>query len=74
MSNKENKDPVVIVSMARTPIGNFQGDLSTVSGPELGGAAINAALARAKISGEIVEDVIMGCVLLPLFSPTVQIS
>ena len=39
------QDSVVIVGLARTPIGNFQGCFSSVEGPVLGGAAIEAALA-----------------------------
>ena len=41
------KDPVVIVGAARTPMGGFQGSLSDMSAPELGGAAIKAAVQRA---------------------------
>ncbi len=57
------QDSVVIVGLARTPIGNFQGSLSTVEGPVLGGAAIEAALSRAGVAPGDVDDVIMGCVL-----------
>ncbi len=53
----------VIVSAARTPIGSFLGSLSTLSAPQLGSIAIKAALQRAGISGESVEEVLMGCVL-----------
>lgn len=60
---KKAQDSVVIVGLARTPIGNFQGGLSSVEGPVLGGAAIEAALARAGVAPEDVDDVIMGCVL-----------
>ena len=60
---KNAQDPVVIVGLARTPIGNFQGALSSVGGPKLGGAAIEAALSKAGVSPETVDDVIMGCVL-----------
>jgi acetyl-CoA C-acetyltransferase len=56
-------DPVVIVSMARTPMGGFQGDFSPVSAPELGAAAIAQALERGQIANDNVDDVIMGCVL-----------
>ncbi len=54
---------VVIASAARTPIGAFQGAFATVSAPQLGAAAIQAALARASVAGEDVSEVIMGCVL-----------
>ncbi len=56
-------DPIVIVSAARTPMGGFQGELKSFSAPELGAAAIRAALERAKIEPEAVQEVIMGCVL-----------
>jgi acetyl-CoA C-acetyltransferase len=58
-----NSDPIVIVSAARTPMGAFQGELKGFSAPELGSAAIRAAVERAKIGAEEVEEVIMGCVL-----------
>ena len=54
---------VVIVSAARTPIGSFQGKLSTVPGPELGATAIKGALAQAGVAKDAVDEVIMGCVL-----------
>jgi acetyl-CoA C-acetyltransferase len=56
-------DPVVIVGLARTPLGAFQGELKGFSAPELGAAAIRAAVERAKIRPEEVNEVIMGCVL-----------
>ena len=56
-------DPVVIVSAARTPMGGLQGDLKGFSAPELGAAAIRAAVERAGIKAEQVQEVIMGCVL-----------
>jgi acetyl-CoA C-acetyltransferase len=56
-------DPIVIVSAARTPMGAFQGELKGFAAPELGAAAIRAAVERAKIKPEQVEEVIMGCVL-----------
>jgi len=58
-----NSDPIVIVGLARTPMGAFQGDLKGFSAPELGAAAIRAAVERAKIRPEEVQEVIMGCVL-----------
>jgi len=57
------QDPVVIVSVARTPMGGFQGELKSFSAPELGAAAIRAAIERARIRPEDVQEVIMGCVL-----------
>lgn len=57
------EDPIVIVGAARTPMGGFQGDLSTVAAPYLGATAIKAALERAGVAPGDVEEVIMGCVL-----------
>jgi acetyl-CoA C-acetyltransferase len=54
---------VVIVSAARTPIGSFQGSLSSLPAPRLGAAAIAAALARAHLEPREVDEVLMGCVL-----------
>jgi len=56
-------DPVVIVGAARTPMGSFQGELKEFAAAELGAVAIRAAVERAGIKGEDVEEVIMGCVL-----------
>ncbi|MEX1036450.1 MAG: acetyl-CoA C-acyltransferase [Sneathiella sp.] len=56
-------DPIVIVGMARTPMGGFQGDLSDVKAPQLGSIAIEAAMSRAGVTGEDIDEVIMGCVL-----------
>jgi acetyl-CoA C-acetyltransferase len=58
-----NSDPVVILAARRTPVGAFQGALTTVTGPQLGAAAIKAALADSKIPAAQVDEVIMGCVL-----------
>jgi acetyl-CoA C-acetyltransferase len=56
-------DPVVIVSAARTPMGGFQGDFASLAGPQLGAAAIKAAVERAGIQPEQVQEAIMGNVL-----------
>ena len=56
-------DPIVIVSAARTPMGAFQGELKDFSAPELGAAAIRAAVERAGVKPDQVQEVIMGCVL-----------
>ena len=56
-------DPIIIVSAARTPMGGFQGELKGFTAPELGGAAIRAAVERAKIRADEIEEAIMGCVL-----------
>src|SRR3546814_11123541 len=58
-----SSDPVVIVSYARTLMGGFQGALSSCRATELGSAAVKAALSRAGVSGEAVEQIVMGCVL-----------
>jgi acetyl-CoA C-acetyltransferase len=58
-----NLREVVIVGAARTPIGSFFGSLSAVPAPRLGAVAIKAALERAGVKPEQVDEVIMGCVL-----------
>ena len=55
--------PVYIVSATHTPIGAFQGALSSVSAPKLGAAAIQGALAQAKLDAGLIEEVFMGNVL-----------
>jgi len=57
------QDPVVIASSARTPMGAFQGELSTLSAPQLGAIAIKAALERSRVPLDQVSEVYMGCVL-----------
>src|SRR5690625_3342454 len=56
-------DPIVIVSAARTPIGAMSGSFSSMAAHELGSAAIKAALERAGIQPEAVDEVLMGNVL-----------
>ena len=56
-------ESVVILSAKRTPIGAFQGVFAPATAPQLGAAAIKGALAAAGVSGEAVQEVIMGCVL-----------
>ncbi len=56
-------DPVVIVGSARTAMGGFQGDFKNVTAPELGAAAIKAAVERAGVKPADVQEVIMGNVL-----------
>ena len=58
-----NKKDVVITGVARTPMGSFQGVLSTMSAPSLGSIAIQAAIKGSNLKPEDVDDVIMGCVL-----------
>jgi acetyl-CoA C-acetyltransferase len=57
------EDPIVIAGAARTPMGGFQGDLAGLTAPQLGAAAIKAAVERARVRPEEVGEVIMGCVL-----------
>ena len=54
---------IVITGAARTPMGGFQGVLSPATAPELGAAAIAAAVERSQITGDAIDEVIMGCVL-----------
>ena len=56
-------DPIVIVSAVRTPMGGFQGELKSLTAPQLGAAAIKAAVERAGIAPDAVEEVLFGCVL-----------
>jgi acetyl-CoA C-acetyltransferase len=58
-----DQDPIVIVGAARTPMGGMQGDFNDVMAPSLGAAAIEAAMARAGVKGEDIDEVLMGCVL-----------
>ncbi|MCV9967181.1 acetyl-CoA C-acyltransferase [Pararhizobium sp. BT-229] len=56
-------DPIVIVGSARTAMGGFQGDLKDATAPELGAAAIRAALERSGVAPDAIEEVVFGCVL-----------
>ncbi len=58
-----NNDPIVIVSAVRTPMGGLQGDLKSLTAPQLGAAAIRAAVERAGVDADSVEQVLFGCVL-----------
>ena len=58
-----SNDPIVIVSAVRTPMGGFQGELKSLTAPQLGAAAIKAAVERAGIAPQAVEEVLFGCVL-----------
>ena len=57
------KDPIVIVSVARTPVGGMMGELSSVAATDLGATVIAAAVKRAGLKPEQIQEVIMGCVL-----------
>lgn len=56
-------DPVVIASIARTPMGGFQGELETLSCAQLGAKAVHAAVKRAGVPAADVTETLMGCVL-----------
>ena len=58
-----SQEKIVIVGMARTPMGGLLGDLSAVAATDLGATAITAALESAGISGDVIDETIMGCVL-----------
>ncbi len=58
-----NNDPVVICSYARTPMGGFQGALGSVSATTLGATAVKAAVERAGVAHDAIDQIIMGCVL-----------
>jgi acetyl-CoA C-acetyltransferase len=58
-----SEDPIVIIGMARTPMGSFQGELAPLSAPQLGAVAIRGALQRAGMAADQVSEVVFGCVL-----------
>lgn len=57
------EDPIVIVAAARTPLGRFQGELAGLRAPALGAHVIGAALQRASLTPDRIDEVLMGCVL-----------
>ncbi|MBS1189952.1 MAG: Thiolase [Rhodocyclaceae bacterium] len=56
-------DPIVIVGAARTPMGGFQGDFASLTAAQLGSVAIRSAVERSGVDANLVEEVLMGCVL-----------
>jgi len=58
-----SSDAIVIVAAKRSPLGAFQGSLSSASGTDLGAAAIGACMATSGIEGDGISEVLMGCVL-----------
>ena len=62
-------DPIVIVGAARTPMGAFQGDFSSISAVELGAVAIRAAIERAGIAADQVNEVLFGNCLMAGLGP-----
>ncbi len=61
--SKDQLNPIVIVSSARTPMGSFQGTLSDAKATDLGATAIKAAIERSGVDSKAVDEVIMGCIL-----------
>src|SRR5579862_4383865 len=62
MSERQT-DPIVIVSAARTPMAAFQGDFASLTAAQLGAVAVRAAVERAGVKPEQIDEAIMGCVL-----------
>ncbi|MGH8481958.1 MAG: acetyl-CoA C-acyltransferase [Nevskiaceae bacterium] len=56
-------DPIVITSVARTPIGAMQGQFAALSAPQLGSAAVKAAVERSGLKPDDIDEAILGCVL-----------
>lgn len=63
MTASIERDPIVIASVACTPIAGFQGDFASLTCPQLGAAAISAARQRARLEPAQLDEVVMGCVL-----------
>ena len=61
--NHVDRSPIVIVAAARTPLGRFQGELAGLRAPALGARVIDAALQRANLAPDRIDEVLMGCVL-----------
>ncbi|KAI94321.1 acetyl-CoA acetyltransferase [Rhodomicrobium udaipurense JA643] len=59
----KNTDAIVIASVARTPIGAFQGAFASLAAPELGAIALRAGVERAGLAASDIDEVLMGCVL-----------
>ena len=57
------QDPIVILAARRTPVGAFQGVFAGLTAPQLGAAAIRAAVAASGLAPGDIDEVIMGCVL-----------
>ncbi|BCA61143.1 acetyl-CoA acetyltransferase [Sphingomonas sp. HMP9] len=58
-----DRDPVVILSYARTPMGSFQGELAGATATQLGADAVRGAVGRSGVSAADIERIYMGCVL-----------
>ena len=55
----ERSDPIVIAASVRTPLGRFQGELAPIAAPRLGSTVIKAAVERAGIEPERIDEVLM---------------
>jgi len=55
---------IVVISAKRTPMGTFQGTLSSLKAPQLGSITVKGALQAASLSGNDISEVVLGCVLL----------
>jgi acetyl-CoA C-acetyltransferase len=58
-----SQDTIVIASVARTPMGGFQGDFASLAAPQLAGVAVKAAVERAGIASDQIQELVLGCVL-----------
>ena len=58
-----DRDPIVILSYARTPMGSFQGALAGATATQLGADAVRGAVERSGVSAAEIERIYMGCVL-----------
>ncbi|MCL1147025.1 acetyl-CoA C-acyltransferase [Shewanella marinintestina] len=63
MSSVQLDQDIVIVAAKRTPMGGFQGALSTVASPKLAATAIKGLMQQSGLAGEQVDEVLLGCVL-----------
>ena len=61
---------IYLISAVRTPVGSFNGSLSSLSAPQLGGFVIKEAMGRAKVEGKEIDEVFMGIVCLFTLSLT----
>jgi acetyl-CoA C-acetyltransferase len=61
--SEHRDDPIVITGAARSAIGGFQGELSSLTASRLGAEAIKAAVAKSSLAGADIAEVLMGCVL-----------
>ncbi|MGS0683383.1 thiolase family protein [Shewanella sp. 125m-7] len=63
MSSVQSDQDIVIVAAKRTPMGGFQGALSSVAAPKLAATAIKGLMQQSGLAGDLVDEVLMGCVL-----------